>query len=117
MKKFLTIVIAFIVLAGSIFVVGYQIALRATLVTVVVRNNSSFIIGAARVEHEQGTAAAANIKRNHTAAIRFYSKGQNTCKISAMFDNNRTIYSKARQIKPGDKIKGFVTDSAIVMNQ
>jgi len=113
MKKLLTFIIVLIILMSIVFIAGYRIALRATLVTVTIRNNASLTIGSARVEHEQGTVVAADIKRNRTARIPFYSKGKNRYKLSVVFENNRTLYSADRQVKPGDRLQESVTDSVI----
>ena len=115
MNKFITITVVVLISAIILFTIGYQTALHSTLVTVSIRNNSSFDIGAAQIEHAQGTVSAANIKRNHTSKVRFYSKGQNTYKLSILFNNNKSIYSEERTTKPGNTTKEIVTDSTIIV--
>jgi hypothetical protein len=114
MKK----IVAAITIALSLFtagiILGMSIANKGNLAAVAIENRSRHAIMTAIVNHEQGSAIAANIKKNRTHRIRFFTHGPNNYAIRITFDDNRTIYSQARRpIRNGGTVQEIVDDSTI----
>jgi hypothetical protein len=114
MKKVLTTIILALVLFGAGMLIGMNIENKNTLAAIDIENRSARPIMTAIVNHEQGSAVAANIKKSRTQRVRFFTKGQNHYTIRVTFDDNRTVYSQARRsIKNGETAREIVDDSTI----
>ena len=106
---------AIVVLAASMFVFGLNRGLNWNLAEVDIVNKAGHAIMTATINHEKGSAIAANIKRNKKERVRFFTKGINTYSLRVTFDNNTTLYSEGKRIiKNGEIIIETIGDSAIV---
>lgn len=116
MKKVLLWCGAAVVLLTTGVVVGIFMANSWNLASVEFRNRSSHPIMTAIVSHEKGSVIAANIKKNRTQRVRFYTRGQNHYTVRVTFDDNRTIYSQVRRpVKNGVTVQESISDSAIIV--
>jgi hypothetical protein len=114
MKKFLVATAVALALLGSGIILGMNISSKGNLAAIDIENRSKHTIMTAIVSHEQGSAIAANIKKNHTQRLRFFTRGPNHYTVRTTFDDNRTIYSQAsRAIKNGERLREIVDDSTI----
>jgi hypothetical protein len=114
MKKFLFVVVAAIVLFGTGFFIGMHLTLKGNLAEIAIENRSEHSIMTAIVSHEKGSAIAANIKKNRTQRVRFFTHGPNHYTMRVTFDDNRTIYSQDRRpIENGETVRETVTDSTV----
>jgi hypothetical protein len=114
MKKFLIVVIVGIVLIGTGFFIGRHSYMKGNIAAIDIVNQSGRSIMTATVNHEKGSAIAANIKKNRSQRVRFFTHGPNRYSLKITFDNNQTIYSAAdRDIRNGEAIREIVSDSTM----
>ena len=95
------------------FGAGYYLGKKSHIVTVQINNISQKNISAARIEHENGTAVISDIKKKKNKKIKFFSKSENSYKLNAIFEDNTSLYSEKRNVKPGSRIVESVTDEEI----
>ena len=114
MKKIIAVIIISLVLFGAGILLGMNIENKRNLAGVDVENRSGHTIMTAIVSYEQGNVTAANIKKNRTRRVRFFTHGPNHYTIRVTLDDNRTIYAQSRRaIKNGETVRELVTDSTV----
>ena len=114
MRKFILILILILVFTGGGFIAGYRYFIKTNIAAVLVKNSSSRPVMSIRIVHDGGEVVVAGLKKKKERRIRFFSKESGTYRISATFDNDRTIESEKRHFDPGDTAKEVVTDSTII---
>jgi hypothetical protein len=115
MKKFFALFAGAFVLFGAGFLVGMNSFVKGNIASIVFKNQAERSIMTAVVSHETGSTIAANIKRDRSQRVRFFTKGPNRYSLKITFDDNRTIYSASdRAIKNGEVNIETVRDSVIV---
>ena len=113
MKKTPTIIVAVLALLLIDFGIGYFLGKKSHIITVQIENNSQKDIAAATVEHQGGTAVISDIKKKKKKRVKFYSNRENSYKLHVVFEDNRSLYSEKRNVKPGSKVVENVSDSEI----
>lgn len=114
MKKFIAILTVVLVLFGAGFLIGMNTFVKGNIATIVFKNQTERSIMTATVSHETGSTIAANIRKNHSQRVRFFTKAPNRYSLKITFDDNRTIYSASdRAIKNGETNIETVRDSVI----
>lgn len=113
MKKAFVVLIIIILLLTATFLAGYMLGKKSHIVTVQINNSSQKNIAAARIEHEKGTAILSDIKKKKNKKTKFYSNSENSYKLNVIFEDNTSLYSEKRTVRPGSKITENVSEEEI----
>ncbi len=111
-KKFIVVLLIFLFLLID-FGTGYYLGTNFHIITVQINNISHKNISAAILEHEKGTAALSGIKNKKSKKMKFYSNSENSYKLNVIFEDNTSLYSEKRHVKPGSKVIETVSGDEI----
>ena len=108
------VLITFVIILFAVdFGIGYYLGKKSHLVTVQINNISQKNIAAATIEHERGTVVLSDIKKKKSKKMKFHTKSENSYKLNVIFEDNISLYSEKRHVKPGSKIIESVTGKEI----
>jgi hypothetical protein len=92
---------------------GYYIGTKSHIVTIQIENSSQKNISAVVLEHEKGTATRSDIQQKKRKKMNFYSSAENSYKLNVIFEDNTSLYSEKRHVKPGSRVIESVFDDEI----